>query len=265
MSSEQVSVTFQPSGRRVYVLPGSKVLEAAGRAGLPLDTPCGGAGTCGKCRVRFAEGACEPCAEDRAIFPEAELAAGWRLACQSAICGDATIHVPDSSLFADQHQILAERAGETGELLPAVRKVHLQLPRPSLEDDRPDLLRIEGPAGPLRAGLDLLRDLPTRLRACGFAGTAVFTDHHLIDFEPGDTTAHCYGAAFDIGTTTLAGSLLDLRDGRELALASNMNPQIRFGDDVLSRIQKAGSAEGREELRSAIIGAVQDLLAEMCR
>ena len=92
------------------------------------------------------------------------------------------------------------------------------------------------------------------------------TDHHLIDFEPGDTTGRCHGMAFDIGTTTIVGSLLDLRDGREVGLASGINPQVSFGDDVLSRIKRSTSCDDcLAELRKSVLGAIVELIAAACK
>ena len=266
MSDQQVSVTFQPHGRSVHVLPGTKVLEAAAQAGMTVETPCGGVGVCGKCRVRIASGACPPGEADRRAFTADQLRDGWRLACQTAICSHAVIHVPQESLFADQHRILTEsHVGAAREVLPAVRKVYVTMPPPTLEENEADLLRLEGRLGPLKADLNLLRRLPRLLRDNGFAGTAVVTDHHLIDFEPGDTASLCYGAAFDIGTTTLVGCLLDLTKGEELAVASTINPQVRMGDDVLSRIRHASdSPAALAQLRDAVVGAVAAMLAQMC-
>jgi uncharacterized 2Fe-2S/4Fe-4S cluster protein (DUF4445 family) len=266
MPDQQIPVTFQPQGRMAHVLSGTKVLEAAARAGMTIETPCGGAGVCGKCRVRIASGACPPGEADRKAFTADQLRDGWRLACQTSICEPSVIHIPQESLFADQHQILTEsHTGAAQEVLPAVRKVYVQLPPPTLEENEADLLRLERRLGPLKASLNLLRQLPGLLRRNGFAGTAVITDHHLIDFEPLDTTSQCYGAAFDIGTTTLVGCLLDLTRGEELAVASAVNPQVRMGDDVVSRIRHAcGSPGGLAQLQEAIVGAVGAMLATMC-
>jgi uncharacterized 2Fe-2S/4Fe-4S cluster protein (DUF4445 family) len=266
MSEGQLQVTFQPSGRHVYLMPGSKVLEGAARAGLTINTPCGGGGTCGKCRVQFLSGAAEPCSSDRGIFSAAELAAGWRLACQTAFHAPAVVHVPESSLFGSQHQIVSASASSgEDEVDPSVRKVYVELPQPSLHDSAPDLFRVEREIGALKVDLPLLRALPRRVRDASFKGTAVLTDHHLIDFEPGDTTAACYGAAFDIGTTTIAGALMDLRTGSELAVESCMNPQVARGDDVLSRISFA--SEGPEqlaEMQRLVRDAVAGLISDMC-
>ena len=266
MSDQQVRVTFQPNGRSVYVLPDTMVLEAAGRAGLTLDTPCGGQGTCGKCRVQVLGGLCAPGRRDTEIFSKEELDEGWRLACQTGICGECVIRVPESSLFASQHQILAEAQGkEAEEIHPAVRKIYVELPQPTLVEDTADLERLQSALGRLKADLQLLRKLPRLLRDGGFKGTAVLTDHRLIDFEPGDTSGECYGVAFDIGTTTMVASLLCLCDGQELAIASRINPQVTFGDDVLSRIQHAGeSRAGLDALRDVITKAMREMTEELC-
>ena len=262
---QQARVTFEPHGRAVFVLTGTKVVEAAGLGGLTIDTPCGGAATCGKCRVRISGKICPPTAEERARLDEAELADGWRLACQSSICGECIVEVPETSLFAGRHQILEDaQTGSETDVLPAVRKQYVQLAEPSLDDDAPDLLRLQAAVGPFEAGLDVIRRLGRRLREGGFSGTAVLTDHHLIDFEPGDTTGRCHGAAFDIGTTTVVGSLLDLVTGREVAIDSAMNSQVRFGDDVLSRIELGSDPAGLEELRTEILKTVGAILDRLC-
>jgi uncharacterized 2Fe-2S/4Fe-4S cluster protein (DUF4445 family) len=263
--SQQVKVTFQPQGRSVSVLRGSSLVEAASQAGMTIATPCGGAGACGKCRVLVTAGAPSPTGGDASHFSPQELAAGWRLGCQIHLSADVVVHVPEASLFGSDHQILVERqSGAAGEVLPGIRKVHVALPPPTMADCAADLLRLERAIGPVKADLATLRELPSLMRACGFDGTAVLTDHRLIDLEPGDTTAHCCGAAFDIGTTTLVGSLLDLRTGEELAVASAINPQVKFGDDVVSRIRHAATPEGLAQLRSAVLEAVENMLQQLC-
>ncbi len=266
MSDKQVRVTFEPSGRTVTVLPGTKVVEAAALAGLTVDTPCGGQGVCGKCLVKFVHGAGKPTAADVERLGEGELAQGWRLACQATVGAATVIHVPETSLFGGHHQILAERQKTAAtDVMPSVRKVYVELPTPTLHSNDPDVTRLERKLGKIKVDLDLLKMLPHRLREGKFAGTAVMTDHHLIDFEPGDTTGRCHGMAFDIGTTTIVGSLLDLTDGREVGLASGINPQVSFGDDVLSRIQHSASCDAcLGELRRSVLGAIVEIIAAAC-
>ena len=266
MNEQQCRVTFEPLGRTVYVLPGTTIVEAAGRAGLAIQAPCGGKGVCGKCRVQMTRGACEAEEACRALFSEDELAEGWRLACQGRLCADAVIHVPQSSRVGDVHKILAEaQDGAIQDVQPSVRKIYVELAEPTLTDHRSDLMRLEEVTGPVRANLKVLNKLGAVLRMGGFKGTAVVADHHLVDFEPGDTRDHCFGVAFDIGTTTVVGSLLDLTTGEERAIASDINPQVSYGDDVLSRIARGGqSQKALEEIRSIIIDEVNVLIAKLC-
>jgi len=264
MSKQHIHIQFQPTGRTIHALPGTTVIEAAAQAGQTLETPCGGAGTCGKCRIQFTRGACEPTADDRRHFTEQELADGWRLACQSHVCQPCVISVPATALFASQDQILTETTGEAAEVVPAVRKIAVELPSPTLADDMADLARLEREIGPVRASIRIIRDVSHILREDGFRGTAVVADHELIGFEPGDTTDRCYGVAFDVGTTTVVGSLLDLRNGQERAVASAMNPQVSYGDDVLSRIHHAQDRQSRQQLQQAITGTVSRLIDQMC-
>ena len=259
------TVLFKPRNCTVNVLPGTTLLEAAATAARIIDTPCGGVGTCGKCRVQVVRGAAKPNAAELDCFSEDELALGWRLACQCRIEEDCEVFVPDGVLFADQHRILATaQTEEVTQVAPAVRKRYLKLDTPSLQDNRSDLARIEAYTGPLKISTSLLQMLAQKLRACRFSGTAVLTDHHLIDFEAGDTARACHGVAFDIGTTTLVGVLLDLCTGEPLATTSCMNPQVRHGDDVLSRIRHAGAQRGLEDLQSTLLETLNDMLARLC-
>ncbi len=266
MPENQIRVKFEPQGRVVSVLKDSKAIEAAARAGLTIDTPCGGGGRCGKCRVRLITAAGVPNdAECRELSAEA-LSQGWRLACQTTLEADAVIAIPESSLFGSHHQIqVASDTGHCGDLRPAVRKEYVELPPPSLTEDAPDLLRLENALGPFDIQLPLVRDIGPRLRDGAFRGTAVLAEEELIDFEAGNTTGQSFGAAFDIGTTTVVGTLLDLHTGSERAVVSRMNPQTSFGDDVLSRITHAGaSSENLAALRDAILGEVNVMIAALC-
>ncbi|MGA2035672.1 MAG: ASKHA domain-containing protein, partial [Thermoguttaceae bacterium] len=279
MRETEVAVTFQPADKRVYVLPGTRLLEAAATADLVLSMPCGGEGKCGKCRVVVSEGAHEPTAAETQALSAEELQAGCRLACQCAVWRPTTIHVPDASLFGARHQILIYGAigegdspisvdGEIGTVPgdPVIRKKYLELTVPQRGDDDPDLLRLEKAIGPVQIELELLRDLPRRLRAGNFCGTAVLCDGRLLDFEPENSEWDAYTVAVDVGTTTLVAALLNANGGRDLAVAARMNPQTRFGDDVLSRILYARDhAGGLRHLQDSIVAAVDDMIGELCR
>ena len=267
MDKSQCKVTFQPSGRSVFVLKGTTIVEAAGRAGMNVDTPCGGQGTCGKCRVRITSVATTPSEAETKVFTSEELRDGWRLACQTPILGDVAMHVPDSSLmFTNQQIVTAARDITKIEAQPAVRKRYIQLGEPSRTDSKPDLERLEDQIGNCKMSLAQIRNLPHWLRDNDFRGTAVLLDHHLIGFELGDTTHQCYGAAFDIGTSTIVGSLLDLGNGSELDIAARMNPQVAYGDDVLSRINHASSCDQcLQQLHAEVIASINEMIEKMCQ
>jgi uncharacterized 2Fe-2S/4Fe-4S cluster protein (DUF4445 family) len=269
MRESEVLVCFRPSGKEAYVLPGTRLVEAAAEAGIVLEVPCGGEGLCGKCRVIVSSGAGEPSAAERQWFSAEELQRGWRLACQSVVSGPMEVEIPPSSLAAVEHKILVHAGDATGPADdPPVWKRYVELSSPARGDDLPDVLRLERAlgTGPLKVDLSLIRTISARLREAGFRGTAVIADDRLLDFEPGNTETDAFAVALDIGTTTLVGTLLDIGTGSEWAVASRLNPQTRFGDDVLSRILLARqSADGLQQLHEAIILAVNEMIGELCR
>jgi len=265
MREAEVRVAFQPSGKTAFVLKGTRLLEAAAEADLVLDSPCGGEGACGKCRVIVDGEAGELTSSEREALSAEDLQAGFRLACQSSVVGPMTVEVPRTSLLSAHHKILAraeESALPVGD--PPVRKQYVELPPPARGDDAPDLVRLERAVGPFDVNLELLRSVPRRLRETGFRGTAVLANGRLIDFEPGNTEAEAYAVAIDLGTTTLVGLLLDLTSGEERATTSRLNPQTRFGDDVLSRILHARQEpQGLQELHETITGAVDEMIGTL--
>jgi len=261
---KHVRVTFQPEGRAVYCLEGTPVLEAAVRAGIVLDTPCGGQGTCGKCRVVISAGAPAPSAAERKHFSDEELQGGARLACQARVGGEMTVEIPVGARFFEQ-KILTDGTGKQVPLNPTVTKHHITPPQPSLEDQRADADRVLAALDvKLEPCLEVLNELPGFLRRSGFDITAVVAEDRVLAVEAGDTSAESYGIAFDIGTTTVVGFLTDLHVGRECAVASRTNAQVAFGDDVVSRISHAATPAGRKELQEKIIGCLNEIIAECC-
>jgi len=265
MKEREVPVSFQPMGRTVHVLPGTRLLEAAAEAGAVLEQPCGGRGQCGKCRVVAGGGLGPPTSSEQEALSPDELAAGWRLGCQAEITGPATVEVPATSRLAARPQILVDGERPAQPTLdPAVCKQYVELPPPGRADDRPDVERLQAALGRFEIDLELLRELPARLRAAGFRGTAVLGDGRLLDFEPGDTTAECYACAVDVGTTTLCASLVDLRTGEEAAITSRVNPQTRLGDDVMSRIAHARRGpHALDELHRLVVEAIDGMIGEL--
>ncbi len=258
-------VRFEPSGLRCHCSEEVTLLQAGQKAGVSLPAVCGGAGTCGKCRV-FVKGAVTPpTAIEREVLSERELRDGMRLACQTRPLGEVVVTPVETE---ERGQILSHGVGRTVRVEPAVEKRWIRLEAPTLESnpfDWEDLRTAVGEAvEPNTHTLWWLRELPRRLRRYAFAGTCVMVDRVLVDFERGDTTRKSYGLAVDLGTTTVVAKLVDLRDGTVEAVSSAVNPQRVYGEDVVSRIQHAArSASARRELQKTALRAIDSLLGEV--
>ncbi len=231
----RVDLAFQPSGTLVRVPPGVTLFDAASWNGIAIDSTCGGHGTCKKCKIRIVDGSVPASPLDARAFSPDELRSGWRLACRALAAGDLQIEVPP---LVTRPKAATVGVGRQVILRPAAQKRYLELDEPSLSDQRTDLERVLGGLDDLelRADLGVLRSVGSVLRAADYKVTAVIVDDVLIDVQPGDTTARLYGIAFDLGTTTVVATLLDLGTGTPLAVASMLNKQQPFGADVITRI-----------------------------
>jgi len=259
-------LAFQPEGRAIRVVEGTTLLEAAASAGVPIEGICGGKGVCGKCKVRARGRLSPPTTSERRLLGK-ELATGARLACQAEVLGKVVVEVPTTSLRLAQ-QVLSKGRTREVPLDPAVRKYPLQVPEPSLMDQRTDFERLRDAVGDGRIGAELtvLRRLPNVIRGHGFRVTAVVVDGALIGVEGGDTSKRCFGVAFDIGTTTIVGYLMDLATGEEVGVSAGMNPQVACGDDVISRIGYVMEHEdGLDHLNRRLIDALNEHIADLCR
>ena len=231
----RVELEFQPDGTRVRVPPGVTLFDAASWNGIAIDSTCGGHGTCKKCKIRITGGQVPASALDARAFSPDELRAGWRLACRAQADGDLQVEVPP---LVTRPKAATVGVGRQVILRPAAQKRYLELSEPSLSDQRTDLERVLAALDDLelRADLGVLRSLGAVLRAADYQVTAVIIDDVLIDVQAGDTTGRLYGIAFDLGTTTVVATLLDLSTGTPLAVASMLNQQQPFGADVITRI-----------------------------
>ena len=231
----RVDLLYEPSGRKVRVPAGVTLFDAASWNGIAIDSTCGGHGTCKKCKVQVLDGAAAPTALDERAFNRDELRDGWRLACRAEAAGDTTIHVPP---LVTRPKAATVGVGRQVILRPAVQKRYLELDEPTLADQRSDLERLLAAMDDLelRADLHALRAIGPALRQADYKVTAVIVDDVLIDVQPGDTSGRIFGIAFDLGTTTVVATLLDLATGTPAAVASALNAQQPFGADVITRI-----------------------------
>jgi uncharacterized 2Fe-2S/4Fe-4S cluster protein (DUF4445 family) len=263
-SKKHLMVDFEPIGRRAEVLPGRNLLEAARSAGVDLISICGGYGSCDSCRVRLMSGRLNPpTREEEDIFEPEELAAGYRLACQSVPETDVKVDVPAESLATTQRlQIEGQEVETTGK--GVIDVCDLQLEPPTLKDLRSDTARLRSAlegvgVDSIRFSLPVLNTISDVLRANNWSVRTALRGDLIVAFLP--EGAQAVGLAVDVGTTKVAGYLLDLETGETLAKAGIMNPQISYGEDVVSRIAYTNAhPEGRHELQTKLIDAINQML-----
>jgi uncharacterized 2Fe-2S/4Fe-4S cluster protein (DUF4445 family) len=290
------TIRFLPADVQVQARAGANLMQLAAEAGVNINAPCGGEGACGKCRVIIKSGQVD-CRDCSKISAE-DHARGYRQACQSFVLSDLEVHIPDaSSLDASvlQGERHATRHAVTQEIEtlvsgawynPAHQKYKVQIDSPTIEDNTSDLSRL------LRAlktqhGLEnisvdffLLKRLPKIIREANWLVTVTIAqiriesqlgEHQircsrrpkLVAVEPGDATGSHYSIAFDIGTTTLWGRLIDLNAKRSLAVASEYNSQIKFGDDVITRIVNSQKADGLQQLQEVVVAGLNRIISEL--
>jgi uncharacterized 2Fe-2S/4Fe-4S cluster protein (DUF4445 family) len=255
-----------PTQRDVRVPPGVTVFDAASWNGIAIDSTCGGHGTCHKCKVRVTSATELPVTRhDARTFTTAQLDDGWRLGCLVQATRDLAVEVPP---LTTRPKAATVGIGRQVILRPAVQKRYVELEEPTLADQRTDLARLGDAIDDLELTADVhaLRRLGTVLRQSDFKVTAVVVDEDLVDVEPGDTTATRYAIAFDLGTTTVVGTLLDVGTGTPLAVASALNRQQPFGGDVITRISATMmDDEALDRLRAAAGATLAELATRVCR
>ena len=261
----RVDLYFEPAGTRVRVPPGVTLFDAASWNGIAIDSTCGGHGTCKKCKVRIVDGAAEVTPLDVRAFSPDELREGWRLACRVVTAADLRVDVPP---LVTRPKAATVGVGRQVILRPAAQKRYLELDEPSLADQLTDLERVLAAVDDLelRADLHALRVIGRVLRAADYKVTAVIVDDVLIDVQEGDTTGRLYGIAFDLGTTTVVATLLDLSTGTPMAVASMLSKQQPFGADVITRISAVMMDPATlERLTRLAHESLNELAAEVCQ
>ena len=259
-------VDLQPVGRRAEISREQTLLDAAQSAGVELVAVCGGTGTCATCRVRLMAGELTPItANEEFELGEDDLKAGYRLACQARPLSPVRLDIPPASLTTPQRTQVEGREVEI-ELDPVVQPVDVQLPVPDLVDLRSDATRLQEAVGEAAISIEhaALIDLSDRLRQYHWQTRVAQRGSRVIAVLPRAT--RLIGLAVDIGTTKLAAYLVDLEQGHTVAKRGAMNPQLAYGEDVVSRIAYCNrQADGRAILQRKLIEALNVLIGEMCR
>jgi len=283
-------ITFQPYDRTVEVEDGEILIKAALEAGVHINASCGGAGVCGKCRIIIEQGEVEGGRSE--MLSKEDIEKGYRLACMSKVKSDLVVRIPvesyvDSSVLnlktTPRHtaKIKAfdfEDLKEEGLFIPPVEKKYLELPKPTAQDNIPDLTRLINYLNVaydehrLVVHLDVIRKLPDLLRKADFKITTTIVRpvredgrSQIVNIEEGDTTDRNYAIAMDIGTTTIYGQVIDLHAGKVISEYGDFNGQISYGEDVISRIAFAEKEGGLEKLHKVVVGTINKILGRIIK
>ncbi|MCJ7769385.1 MAG: 2Fe-2S iron-sulfur cluster-binding protein, partial [Dehalococcoidales bacterium] len=278
---KKYTVHFEPDNIDIIVDEGANLMETAVAAGVHINASCGGAGVCGTCNVLIKNGQVESTRTDK--VSSKDYAKGIRQSCQSRILSDLIVEIPVESRL--EKAVLAREGGHIAAQMPAalvsgwhfdppVKKLYLELPIPTLEDNVSDLSRLlrgikqQIKLDNISVDFVILSRLAQILRTGNWQVTATVlleddSNFKIINIEPGDSRTRHYALAFDIGTTAVRGQLLDLNRGKILAHGIDYNRQISYGEDVISRIAWSQKTGGLKRLQRAVVSTINDLIKEL--
>ncbi|MEM3404206.1 MAG: ASKHA domain-containing protein [Nitrososphaeria archaeon] len=259
--AEQYQVKIMPSGLTLQVNACETIYEALLRNNVPVGGVCGGKGVCGKCGVKVLRGTPSPPTVKEEKW--AKVLGNVRLACQMKMLSDGLIELNQLTAIA-KAKILTWGQEVKTEVEPAVTKKEISLPTPSLNDQRADLERLLQTIGVQSYDGYLLRKLPDCLWDSKFDVEVVLHGGELVDVRSKASKTGLYGIAFDIGTTTIVGYLYDLESGKLVSVKSHYNEQIKYGEDVISRIEFASkSRENLSKTQDAVIKTINDIISNL--
>jgi len=286
--NKNMVIDFEPISRRIYYSDNETIYHTLIKAGIRIKSICGGKGTCGKCKLLIQKGLNlfnDPTNAELEKLSKNEVKEGWRLACQALldyrkieqIKDLQSLHVriflPDDLLIED-FKILTTGVDKGIQLNPNVIKLLVYPDKPSLNKPIPDFERILyslppdklKPIGDIEIEYNILKDLPDLIRTQENGLTlTILNQKNIIDCEPGNTLEKNFGIAFDIGTTTIVGYLMNLNDGKIYAISSLLNPQTAYGEDVITRITYIkDNRDGLNQLNSAVINALNIIINKTC-
>lgn len=286
---ERFKVDFYPDNKSAFVEKGTTVLKSAHIAGAHINASCGGIGTCGQCKIFIESGKFNTKRSEK--LTEEEWEKGYRLACQTTVEGDLVVRIPpeskldrtvlkrkekdtESSIFGLTAKKLTIE--EVFDSYPSIVKRYLELSKPTIDNNMSDLQRIiqalkkEYDYENLEVDFKSIKNLPDTIRKSDWKITVLILEKEgsipkIIGIEEGDSRDKHYGIAIDIGTTTLYVQLLNLNSREVLAEASDYNPQISYGEDVITRILYAIKGDGLRTLQEVLIKKLNELIDEVAR
>lgn len=259
-------ITFEPGGHEIVAPEGITLKELIAAAGLDFDFPCGGRGTCGKCRIKILDKEFDPTEKESKYLEEKEILEGVHLACEIKVHNTMTVQLNTGK--APLYNILHSSLERAFTLEPLLEKSYVELNLPSLHEQKSDLKRLKEKLilqnknyKTLKIKVPVLQNLPDTVRESQQHVTVVTDGIEILGIEKGNTTGKMLGIAFDIGTTTIVGYLLDLYTGKELAVSSSLNPQVKFGADVISRTTYANqNINGVKMMQSVLLEVLNKLI-----
>lgn len=247
--------------------PGTNLLDFLRDKSFDIPSVCGGKGTCGKCRVKVKGIQDLPTGKEESLLGNQALSDGYRLACYNSIKSDIDIFIEENT-YNSEAKIVTSGLERDVKLNPVMLKEYIELPEPNISDQRSDVERlIDTLGGKYKiSSLPLIRDIPELTRKQQYKITIVRDGEEITGIEAGDTTGKFYGIAVDIGTTTIVSYLYNLNNGEKIDTISTLNPQRKYGADVLSRIDYASqSAESRNKMHREIIDCINDIINNFSR
>ncbi len=261
-------IEFEPVGRRGECPEGSSLLDCARQLGVGLVSICGGQGKCYACKLQVLRGTVSPITStEKKVFSPQQLNSGWRLACLTYPQGECTLHVPPESMTTLQ-RMQVEGLEVSAAPQPAVKSLAVKLAAPTLHDLSSDATRVYQALQKQNLNCDqfdinVLRELSPKLRDLSWEVQVAVRDREIIAVTP--LSRRSLGLAVDVGTTKIAGYLVDLSNGRTLSSKGAMNPQISYGEDITNRMLNAMKAPAEAvRLQNLEVSAVDQLAAELC-
>ncbi|MCK5567889.1 MAG: 2Fe-2S iron-sulfur cluster binding domain-containing protein, partial [Actinomycetia bacterium] len=270
-TQKKIKISIEPIGRRILLEEPTNGLDAILDAGIGIKSVCAGKGTCGKCRILVMDKDRKPPNnQETKILNNSETSHGVRLACQQIFDRDLKVYIPASSLSEEQKlQVMGEEI--KFDIDPPVDKFHLKLKQASLDDLDSDFDRIkntlksEYDISVNQIDIEALKIMPEVIRSNSWDITVSIKDREVINIESGDKTGSSYGLAIDLGTTKIAILLVDMVSGETVDSKGIMNPQISFGEDVMSRLNfSLQDQENLEKIKNIVIGRIDETIKELC-
>lgn len=269
MSVNDILVAFLPKKKTVKVPSGTNLIDAAEKAGITITNLCGKNGKCGKCKVRIPKTEIPYSSQEEIMLSPEERSVSIHLACQINIKENLVVEIIEEEKIATTHFLTYDLSDEF-DIDQHIQKIYIELDPPDITNQIDDLKNLEYSITfkdkKIFTPLPVLQNLSSFLRKNAFKSTFVVDGNEIVNIESGDTTNRLFGVAIDLGTTTIVGSLVNMKNGKILGTSACTNPQIKNGADVISRVNYAISEPGGlGKLQTSVIEAINKIIDDLCQ